>query len=284
MAARKHIPMEPGYHSWTRIESTHIVEKNGNRSVSSLCRCVCGTEKVIRDSALRSGKSKSCGCQWKTTLPIGEPFGRWKVLSASDSIVDKNGIANSASLCRCKCGTERIVKNYTLLSKHNQSCGCVAKEKAFALGKSKATHGHSRVGQMSLTYCSWASMMTRCTNANSTKYSDYGGRGIQVCEQWHLFENFLADMGDRPSKQHSIDRFPDTNGHYEKDNCRWATPHEQARNRRNTIMVTFDGMTCSLHEMCERKNLPFLTMRSRKRLGWDDDRIFTTPINHRMAR
>lgn len=77
----------------------------------------------------------------------------------------------------------------------------------------------------------WRAMLARCRNPNSTAYHKYGARGIAVCERWHRFENFLADMGERPTPKHSIDRI-DVLGNYEPGNCRWATPDEQARNKR----------------------------------------------------
>lgn len=106
-------------------------------------------------------------------------------------------------------------------------------------------HGHTVGGIKSPTYSSWRAMKRRCGNVNSAEYPDYGGRGIKVCARWlNSFENFLTDMGKRPSGT-SIDRYPNNNGNYEPGNCRWATPTQQTRNRRNTTMpsVTFEGIT-----------------------------------------
>ncbi len=93
-------------------------------------------------------------------------------------------------------------------------------------------HGHAVGGVLSPIYQAWANMLSRCRNPNVPKWPDYGGRGIRVCEQWTRFENFLADMGDTWAPGLSLDRYPDNDGNYEPGNCRWATPVEQANNRR----------------------------------------------------
>ena len=95
-------------------------------------------------------------------------------------------------------------------------------------------HGHSREnGQRTPTYNSWANMVKRCTNPKQKRFKHYGGRGISVCERWRSFVNFLADMGERPSLKHSIDRFPNPSGNYEPGNCRWATPQQQHETQRH---------------------------------------------------
>lgn len=92
----------------------------------------------------------------------------------------------------------------------------------------KTTHGHTR--PESPTYRAWGAMKTRCTNPNQPKWKYYGGRGITVCHRWSRFENFLADMGEKPAGL-TLDRI-DVNGNYEPGNCRWATWHEQRVNQR----------------------------------------------------
>lgn len=86
------------------------------------------------------------------------------------------------------------------------------------------------------TYESWAKMKQRCLNPKTDHYADYGGRGITVCDKWHTFEGFFEDMGVRPEGM-SLDRWPEVNGNYCKDNCRWATQEQQVRNQRTSVIT-----------------------------------------------
>ena len=126
-------------------------------------------------------------------------------------------------------------------------------------------HGHARhrTGSVSPEYNAWCGMKTRCTNPNRPYFADYGGRGITVCERWRDdFAAFLADMGPKPSPRHSIDRIDNTKG-YGPDNCRWATPADQARNTRRNINITRDGVTLCLRAWCERLGLNYARVQSR---------------------
>lgn len=130
-------------------------------------------------------------------------------------------------LCRCDCGKEKIVASSNLRSGNTFSCGCLRLERTI-----EAHRTHGKTG--SPEYVNWSAMKYRCLCETSQDYHAYGGSGIGISERWlgnDGFENFLADMGPRPTKLHSLDRFPDRCGNYEPGNCRWATPTEQRHNQ-----------------------------------------------------
>ena len=131
---------------------------------------------------------------------------------------------------------------------------------------SRLKHGHRKSKLVSAEYRAWRHMRTRCENANHPQFFRYGGRGIQVCNAWLEFENFLADMGLRPSNDHSLDRI-DVDRNYEPSNCRWATEKEQQRNRGNNRVFTLNGVTASLAELCEINGCSYKTVHSRIQKG-----------------
>jgi len=120
-------------------------------------------------------------------------------------------------------------------------------------------------------------MIQRCENPNHTWYERYGGRGIRVCERWRSdFEAFAADVGDRPSLSHTLDR-EDVDGYYEPGNVRWATPVVQQRNRSDTLKVEWGGRTMSGKEAAEIAGLEIATFYYRLKAGWTMQCIMTTP-------
>ena len=119
--------------------------------------------------------------------------------------------------CRCDCGVEISTSTTSIISGRRKSCGCKRKK-----------HGKSFAPE----YCSWKGMKSRCYNPNNNRFKDYGARGIKVCERWeNSFENFFADMGEKPHPEYSIERV-NVNGDYTPDNCIWADPATQNRNKR----------------------------------------------------
>jgi hypothetical protein len=136
----------------------------------------------------------------------------------------------------------------------------------------KVQHGHCRKGAHTLTYTSWLGMRDRCNSKNHSEYKRYGARGIRVCERWDTFANFLADMGERPSRKHSVDR-RDSDGHYEPGNCRWATSVEQSRNRKYAKNITLNGETLHALDWAQKLGLSINTIRKRIRVNSDPAQI-----------
>lgn len=164
------------------------------------------------------------------TFPLdlfGIQFDRLKVVARAGS----NSRGDAMWSCECKCGGTVIVRRWSLVSGTTKSCGCLHIETAISTGRNNKTHGYSGTPE----YDAWKTMMSRCYSKKNKKYPNYGGRGIRVCDRWHVVENFLRDMGARPSSDLSIDR-RDNDGHYEPLNCHWATEMQQVRNRRVTVM------------------------------------------------
>lgn len=215
---------------------------------------------------------------------IGQSFGRLTVIERSG----KSSPGRVYWECRCNCGTVKPIRSDALTSGASRSCGCFQKENAVSVmsdvGKRNKRHGHScQNGSPTLTYRSWSSMMTRCYNKKHEHYCDYGGRGIAVCDSWHTFDNFLADMGDRPSKSMTLDRI-DVNKGYCLDNCRWASKVQQNRNSRGNIVVHFRGESRCISEWAKVLGLSSSAVYQRILNGWSGERAITQPIQKKSRK
>jgi hypothetical protein len=184
-------------------------------------------------------------------------FGRLTVIELSH----RNAQGRIIWRCRCVCGGEALVAGTCLRTGKIQGCGCLR-------GKVCNTHGLSKT----LAYSSWIQMRHRCENPARTKYEYYGGSGITICKRWAKFENFYADMGERPSPVHTLERIKNDRG-YSPSNCRWATRKEQAQNRRNSVVITHKGRTQTVAAWAEQMGVCYGTIYTRHRAGWPVARI-----------
>ncbi len=167
----------------------------------------------------------------------------------------------------CSCGKETTLTANKAKRGDTRSCGCLLR-----LGNNRP-HGMTKTP----TFRSWQLISQRCYNEKDEHYPDYGGRGISVCLRWRdSFENFLADMGERPSIKHTIDRI-NNNGNYEPGNCRWATKKEQGRNRRNNTILTMNGVSKCLADWADDFHIEGRVITYRMKRGWPIEKAIKTP-------
>lgn len=219
---------------WTALEAG----RTANTHVA--CRCECGTERRVRCWSLKSGKSRDCGCAWRSErvmrggapyIAAGTVFGRLAVLGDVPR-------SNCSAFCRCECGNEPEVNAVMLKHGKVRSCGCLRRE------------AHSSLGGFSKhpLYPTWNGMIDRCTQPGHASYASYGGRGITVCERWLDPWMFAADIereiGPRPTgisekgwSFYSLDRIDNDRG-YEPGNLRWADCKTQRENQRTVADLT----------------------------------------------
>lgn len=201
-----------------------------------------------------------------------ETFGRLTTIGPRFMIGVK-----SYQVCQCMCGSISVANTNLLVSLNIKSCDCIRPNRS---GENNGSfiHGETKKAK---EYNSWRSMNDRCNCKTHSDYPDYGGRGITICDRWQEpqgkgYLNFLEDMGRKPSNQHSLDRI-DVNGNYCKENCRWATHTEQARNKRNKHLLTAFGQTKSIAEWAEEYGLDYKFLHSRIRNGWEPERAIKQP-------
>lgn len=317
MPERQHLEGKR-FGKWTVLE---YVDKQ-----KYLCRCDCGTERVIYSPSLTAGKTRSCGCASKIDL-TGQKLDKLTILKK---------LPNSRYLCRCECGKE-FVRSYTFLrtpyqkscrdcrtpliedltgqkfgrltavryigkskgkqtmweclcdcgntvnvqqqnlkNGHTKSCGCYNID---CIMERQRTHGETRTR----IYRIWHDMNYRCSSPKHRSYPLYGGKGVKVCDAWRDYETF-RDWAFQNGYEDglSIDRI-DSEKDYCPENCRWATDTEQANNTNRNRYYTIDGVTDTLANLCRKYNMPYATISSRLRDGWDIVDALTLPIGQKRG-
>lgn len=174
--------------------------------------------------------------------------------------------------CRCSgCGVERFVRCNAAGELRSKRCHRCANNITFT------KHGEGVITSRTVEYMTWMRMLDRTRNPNLDRAEHYVGRGIAVCKRWLKYENFLEDMGRRPSPLHSLDRKNNDLG-YTPKNCRWATRREQSCNKSTTRWVVLNGQRKSLTEWCEILGISHQTVSNRiYTLKWTAEKALTTP-------
>lgn len=200
---------------------------------------------------------------------VGQRFERLTVIELSEI---RGG--NAYWICQCDCGARKIVAASNLNRGNVKSCGCLRRE----IGQTTLTKHGLTVSNIRLMRV-WNNIKYRCENRNASAFANYGGRGIRVCEGLHDFATFLELIGDRPTAEHSIDRIDNEKGYScgacndciarrEPMNVRWSTLVEQARNKRNNVMLEHDGMRLCLAEWAQRIGVEPHVISGRLKRGW----------------
>ena len=193
---------------------------------------------------------------------IGQKYGRLTVL---EKLPDRDKYKKVVWKCICDCGETANVNTKNIRTGNTTSCGCYHKELITKHGMTK-----------SRAFRIWSGMRTRCLNKNSDHYQLYGGRGITIDSRWNTFAGFYKDMGD-PPKGMTLDRKDNDDG-YCKSNCRWATSHTQAVNRRSTRFITYQNETKSISDWARSTGVRIDTLHYRFAAGWSVEKALTTPV------
>lgn len=205
----------------------------------------------------------------------GQRFGRLIAIKRVESKIYPNKKIITNWLCKCDCGKEIITRTDSLRNGRTQSCGCLHLE---TLLKTTKTHGMAGTR----IYIIWQNMKERCYNKNAVGFSNYGGRGITVCDEWkesfECFYNWAVLNGYSDSL--TIERI-DVNGDYFPDNCKWISLKEQGFNKTNSHYLTYNGITKTIAEWADEMGMNYDTLHARiKYRGWSIEKALTTPVTH----
>lgn len=278
-----------------KINHLTVVEESSERAKDGskqwVFECVCGERLTTTPYRVISEHIKSCGCmRYKNMKRKKQEKGNKPRIDVESFLGMKNnrltviGYTNPEEKgriklkCLCDCGNITYVYPYQFKNGDVQSCGCARDGHKFESENYKK-HGFSRND----LYNTWQHMKNRCYNKNAHNYERYGGRGIYVCEEWlENAGNFIKwAMETKPKEgKYTIDRI-DNDGPYAPWNCRWATDFEQARNKRNTIMIEYNGERKCLMDWAKELNINDETLRNRINRGWPIERALTTPVNEK---
>jgi hypothetical protein len=200
---------------------------------------------------------------------IGKSYCYLTVLELGESI----STGSVGIKCACKCGNVSTYAASLVFTGKRISCGCYRHDKT----RQKHTYKKSKHRRAHPDYALYCTMKRRCKSPTATQYENYGARGIKICERWdnncNGFENFINDMGPRPSKNYSIDRI-DVNGNYEPSNCRWATQKEQTNNKRTNNLIEYNGVVKSVTLWAEKFNLSKHMLYCRVKAGIKPPELF----------
>lgn len=198
----------------------------------------------------------------------GMRFGRLTVLRKSDRLAGRK----SYWVCECSCGNKKEIRSDSLTRKDKPtlSCGCIRDEQAVI----NIEKNHKHKDSYTHLHFLWSRMKQRCYNPNVTRYEDYGGRGIVVCEEWldyEVFRKWAYKSGYVEGL--SIERI-DVNGNYEPKNCTWITKEEQANNRRTTVWVEYNGKRQNVKQWADELGIAYGTLITRYRRGKRPPELF----------
>lgn len=237
------------------------------RHVYAVFECECGNVSAAVVNSVKRGLTSSCGCgmrgrgcKYKTSCGV-KLVVDWKAESVDGVRCVQAGAPFALERGRyhavyeCECGAFFVSQISSIGPNATTSCGCYRRE---ATSARRRSHGESVYCKNTTEYRTWIHARQRCINPSDAAYPDYGGRGIRFCQRWSNFNNFLEDMGRKPSESHSLDR-KDNDGDYCPENCRWATKREQANNRRVSFFVEAFG---------EKKTCPQWADDPRAAVGW----------------